>query len=120
MTTSPRRGSSSAAPIRTNDKPSHGPPADARSPLAEVTRLVNRVAIQTFLTAFAFVAGLVALPRVLEGASVTGRLLAALPMAAALGLVTWGLRLRVELRRARDRASSQHAGGAKGTSPLLP
>lgn len=120
MTTNPRRGRSSAAQTTAVDRSNLASPAEPTPPLDEVTRLVNRVAIQTFLTAFAFVAGLVALPRVLEGASGPGRLLAALPMAAAVGLLAWGLRLRAELRRARDRASSQHAGGAKGRSPVLP
>lgn len=98
-----------AAPIDPPAGPHHGPPAEPAPPLDEVTRLTNRVAVQTFLTAFAFVAGLVALPRALAGASLPGQAVAALPLLAALGLGAWGLRLRAELRRARDRASGSQA-----------
>lgn len=119
MTTSPRRGRSSAIPVIPVDTSERPSPVEPASPLDEVTRLTNRTAVQTFLTAFAFVAGLVALPRVLEGASVPGRLLAALPMVAALALAAWGLRLRAELRRARDRSSSRHTGRDGNGAPVL-
>jgi hypothetical protein len=70
--------------------------------LTDVTRLTNRVAVFTFITAFAFVVGLISLPKVFEsGAVAFARVLAAAPLVASMGLLTWVRRLRARLREAR-------------------
>jgi len=67
--------------------------------LDEEARLTNRVALLTFLTAFALIATLVAVPKALEGgAGAPWRLLSLLPPAAGLGLLLSLRRARAALR----------------------
>lgn len=102
-----------AASAGTGEEPSRASAAVAVATPEGVPRLTNRIAVQTFLTAFALVVGLISLPGVLEGATTLGRVLAPLPLAAALGLAAWGARLRADLRRAQGQA-------APGSSPARP
>lgn len=73
-----------------------GPQPDAR------TQLANRVALLTFLTAFAIVVTLVVVPRALDGGGAIARILAvAVPLAAAAAALALR-KARAALRATRD------------------
>lgn len=105
-----RRRTSHEAPVAV-PPPRRAPLDEPPAEVSEVTRLINRVAVLTFVTAFAFVVGLIALPKVFDGgAGALGRVLAGAPLVASIGLLAWVRRLRARLREAREGASP--TGGA--------
>lgn len=77
---------------------------------SSVGTLANRVAILTFVTAFAFIVGLVAAPHALDGdVGVPARVAAALPLLFAGVAAAW-------TRRARTRLRNAGGGGPAGSA----
>jgi len=76
-------------------------PGDTPQPDAR-TRLANRVALLTFLTAFAIVGTLVAVPRALDGGGAIARILAVVISLAGAAAFLALRKARIELRAARE------------------
>lgn len=106
LTTGERREQARGKPARTE------PEGAARS--AEVIRLSNRVAMLTFLTAFALVMALVTVRTMLaDGSGALLRIAAAVPSLTAIAAAVWLRRVRAQLRLAREHdAPSASAGSA--------
>jgi len=95
-------------------KPSYTETRRSADPPPELIRVVNRIALLTFFTAFATVLGLVLVPRTFADGPLLLRVAATLPLLVAAGTVLHVRRLRAELRGLRQ------AAGTSVEPPLAP